>query len=158
MLNEAKLTEYYSAIADKLDEMIPCEWDNVYLYGEVLDDSREVYFYFKPAGENEFVYGHDVPARYDVDRSTYRQLLRELRTSVTELYNEYKDNGEQVWTNFTFSLDSTGKFNINFNYDDVLNSDFTAGERQIIWEYEVLGIEPAGEYKEMLNKYLKSRK
>lgn len=85
-------------------------------------------------------------------------MLRELISSIVDLYNEYKDNNESVWTNLTFILDNTGKFNIKYNYDDVLNSEFTAGERQIIWEYEVLGIKPEVEqYKKMIDKYLESR-
>ena len=85
----------------------------------------------------------------------YEDLLFELVDIIQELNLEYKENNESVWTNLTFLLDNTGKFNIKYNYDDILNSDFTAGERQIIWEYEVLGIEPEAEqYKEMLNKYL----
>ena len=82
----------------------------------------------------------------------YGEVLVDI---IQELNLEYKENNESVWTNLTFLLDNTGKFNIKYNYDDILNSDFTAGERQIIWEYEVLGIEPEAEqYKEMLNKYL----
>ena len=37
MIEENKLVKYYSEIAEKLDEMIPCEWEKVYLYDK--DDS-----------------------------------------------------------------------------------------------------------------------
>ncbi|QLY81483.1 antitoxin YezG family protein [Clostridium intestinale] len=157
-METTKMGEIYGIIANKVNDIIPDKWEKVYLYGEVLDDSREVYFYFKSLTRNEVVYGHDIPIRYNVDKRMYRQLLRELISSIVDLYNEYKDNNESVWTNFTFLLDNTGKFNIKYNYDDVLNSEFTAGERQIIWEYEVLGVEPEVEqYKEMINKYLESK-
>lgn len=158
MVNEAKLTEHYSAIADKLNEMIPCEWDNVYMYGEVLEDSREVYFYFKPAGEDEFVYGHDIPSKYDVERKMSRESMRALRTLVAELHNEFVNSGGVAWTSITFSLDNTGKFKADFGYEDVLNSPFSSGERQIIWEYEVLGLEPDEEYQELVKGYLEKKK
>lgn len=158
MINEEKLTKYYSNLAEKLNEMIPCEWDNVYMYGEVLEDSREVYFYFKPAGEDEFVYGHDIPSKYDVDRKLSRELMRALRVLVGELHNEFVNSGDTAWTSITFSLEHTGKFKADFGYEDVLNSPFTSGERQIIWEYEVLGLEPAEEYQELVKGYLKNRK
>ncbi|MGV2804247.1 DUF600 family protein [Clostridium perfringens] len=152
-----KMGEIYGVIANKLNDMIPDKWEKIYLYAEVLDDSREVYFYFKSLTNKELVYGHDIPKIYNVDKSIYRQLLRELVSSIVELYNEYKENNEDVWTNLTFFLENTGRFNIKYNYDDILNSEFTAGERQIIWEYEVLGIEPElDEYKEIINMYLKS--
>ena len=157
MINEAKLTEHYSIIADKLNEMIPCEWDNVYMYGEVLEDSREVYFYFKPAGEDEFVYGHDIPDTYGVDEDAYDDALFELMDIVAELYNDYSD-GATWWTSITFSLDNTGKCKADFRCYDVLNSPFTSGERQIIWEYEVLGLEPDEGISKWYNDIWKTRK
>lgn len=151
------IDEIYGVIANKVNDIIPDQWTNIYLYAEILEDSREVYFYFKSLTNNNLVYGHDIPKIYRVDKKMYRKLLRELTSCIVELYNEYKENNEKVWSNITFSLDKTGRFNIKYNYDDVLNSDFTAGERQIIWEYEVLGIEPEiEEYKEVINKYLAS--
>lgn len=157
MINEAKLTEHYGIIADKLNEMIPCEWDNVYMYGEVLEDSREVYFYFKPAGEDEFVYGHDIPDTYGVDEDAYDDALFELMDIVAELYNDYSD-GATWWTSITFSLDNTGKCKADFRCYDVLNSPFTSGERQIIWEYEVLGLEPDEGISKWYNDIWKTRK
>lgn len=153
-----KMGEIYGVIANKVNDIIPDKWEKIYLYGEVLDDSREVYFYFKSLTSKDLVYGHDIPIIYNVDKRMYRQLLRELISSIVDLYNEYKDNNESVWTNLTFLLDNTGKFNIKYNYDDVLKSEFTATERQIIWEYEILGVEPeVQQYKDMINKYLESK-
>lgn len=112
-------------------------------------------FISRKAEKKEIVYGHDIPCRYNVDKRIYRQLLRELTRDIVGLYNEYKENNEEVWTNLTFILDNKGKFNIKYNYDDVLNCGFSAGERQIIWEYEILNIEPKDEeYREMMQKYL----
>lgn len=156
MINESNLNEYYSVIANKLNKMITCRWESVYLYGEVLDDSREVYFYFKPTDENEFVYGHDIPDIYDVDEDTYDDTLFELMDVVADLNNEFVNAGDPVWTSIIFYMDSIGKFKADFSYEDILNSEFTSGERQIIWEYEVLGIEPEDEdAKELVKRYLK---
>ena len=41
-----KMAEIYGKIANKVNDIIPDEWGKVWLYGEVLDDSSEVYFYF----------------------------------------------------------------------------------------------------------------
>lgn len=153
-----KMGELYGNIANKVNDMIPDKWEKVWLYGEVLDDSSEVYFYFYSKTSKKIIYSHDIPNEYKVNNSMYEDLLFELVDIIQELNLEYKENNESVWTNLTFLLDNTGKFNIKYNYDDILNSDFTAGERQIIWEYEILGVEPEAEqYKEMLNKYLESK-
>lgn len=153
-----KMGVIYGEIANKLNEIIPDEWSKIYLYGEVLEDSREVYFYFDSMTSSNIVYGHDIPKIYNVDKKIYRQLLRELTKFVVDLHVEYKENNDKQWTNLTFLLDSSGKFNIKFNYDDILKSPFLSGERQIIWEYEVLGIEPTDEnHKEIIDRYLNSK-
>lgn len=153
-----KMGVIYREIANKLNEIIPDEWSKIYLYGEVLEDSREVYFYFDSITSNDIVYGNDIPKTYNVDKKIYRQLLRELTKFIVDLHVEYKENNDMKWTNLTFLLDSSGKFNIKFNYDDILKSPFLSGERQIIWEYEVLGIEPTDEnHKEIIDRYLNSK-
>lgn len=51
---------------------------------------------------------------------------------VADLHNEFANSGDAVWTNITFSLENAGKFKADFGYEDVLNSPFTSGERQIL--------------------------
>lgn len=153
-----KMGEIYGKIANKVNDIIPDKWEKVWLYGEVLDDSSEVYFYFYSITHKKIIYSHDIPNEYKVNNSMYEDLLFELVDIIQELNFEYKENNESVWTNLTFLLDNTGKFNIKYNYDDVLKSEFTATERQIIWEYEILGVEPeVQQYKDMINKYLESK-
>ncbi|MHC1748105.1 MAG: antitoxin YezG family protein [Cellulosilyticaceae bacterium] len=153
-----KMSEIYGEIANRIIGMIPDKWNEIYLYGEVLDYSSEVYFYFSSLTRDSIIYGHDIPRIYGVDENIYENLLMELTDIVEELYKEYKENNDNIWTNFTFTLNNYGKFNIKFNYDDILNSLFSSGERQIIWEYEVLQIEPVNENdKKIIEKYLDSK-
>lgn len=152
-----RMEKIYGVIANKVNDIIPDKWEKVWLYGEVLDDSIEVYFYFYSGTRKKIIYSHYIPNEYNVNKTVYKKLLFELFDIIGELNLEYKENNKSVWTNLTFLLDNTGKFNIKYNYDDVLNSEFTDVERQIIWKYEVLGVEPEAEqYKEMINKYLES--
>lgn len=153
-----KMGEIYEKIASKINGMIPDKWERVWLYGEVLDDSSEVYFYFYSKTRNKLIYSHDIPDEYKVNDSVYEEILFELADIIQELNAEYKQNNESIWTSLTFRLENTGRFNIKYNYDDVLNSEFTNGERQIIWEYEVLNIEPEEQqYREMIKKYLEMK-
>lgn len=46
MVNEAKLNKYYSAIAEKMDEMIPCEWERIVLRAEESGSVSSTGFYF----------------------------------------------------------------------------------------------------------------
>ncbi|WP_251539409.1 immunity protein YezG family protein [Peribacillus frigoritolerans] len=55
-------------------------------------------------------------------------------------------------TNLTFTLESTGKFKVDYDYEDL--SDADDHERRVIWEYNRLGL--LTEYdKIILEEYLK---
>ena len=82
----------------------------------------------------------------------------DLFDCLADLNKEYAVNFEKVWTNLTFILESNGKFNIKYNYDDVLNSGYRSYETQKIWMYEVMGVEPTDEEgKALIQRYLKSK-
>jgi len=157
-VNQSRDKELFSAIASKASEMIPDDWEKIYLYGEVLSDSREVYFYFKRVGSEEIVYAHDIPKKYNVDKGIYYKLLLELINAVVELHDDYKINYENEWTNVTFILEKSGHFNVNYNYDSILDNKYTSCQRQIIWKYEVIGIEPAvEEHRQLIEEYLSQK-
>lgn len=154
-VNTSRDKELFGAIANKVSEMIPDEWEKIYLYGEVLSGSRVVYFYFKPINDDTIVYAHDIPSKYNVDKKIYRQLLLELISIIAELHNDYKLNYGNEWTNLTFVIEKSGHFHVDYNYDDILKSKYSDGQRQIIWKYEVIGIEPSlEEHKQLIEDYL----
>lgn len=140
-----RMNQLYQELAVKLNEMIPDQWTTIYLYGEVLSDSRTAYFYYNRASDGKLIYSHDIPSVYKVDKRKYLQLLRELFLKVNELQDEYKANNENVWKNLTFVLNSNGQFNMRFGYDDFRQSEYDLSDQHMIWMYEVLGIEPEDE-------------
>lgn len=153
-----KMNEIYQDIAEKINDVIPDEWEKVFLYGEVLYDSELVYLYFLSKKNHELIYYLDIPEKYKIEWRIFDIPVEKLDSSILDLYNEYKKQNEKVWTNFTLILDNTGKFRIDFNYDDIYKSEFTISERQHIWEYEVMGIEPTlEEHKEIIERYLKTK-
>lgn len=76
--------------------MIVAEWNKVVLYSEILDDSREVYFFFNTKNSEEFIYSHDIPAHYQVSEQIYDDLLIELQDLFDELRDEWKANNSDV--------------------------------------------------------------
>ncbi|MGY8623406.1 immunity protein YezG family protein, partial [Bacillus safensis] len=61
-----KIEENYKEIAEIINEMIPVEWDKVWMYAEIVDDSSEVNFYFCNPDSEELIYGHNIPEKYSV--------------------------------------------------------------------------------------------
>lgn len=139
MINEADLTKYYSAIADKLDEMIPCEWERIVLYAEEVGNARFATFYFY-TGDGKVHHWGDIADEYNVNRMMVSKTLNEVRQLNKDLWLEFKDSGEKIWYSFTFDINSKGKFNIRFDYE---NKDELSGlEKEVRWAYDELGIIP----------------
>ncbi|TDL32774.1 DUF600 family protein [Jeotgalibacillus sp. S-D1] len=143
---EQQLDQMCPIIAEHLIGMIPDgEWYQIYLYAEILDSSREIYFYFNNCEDGDFIYSHDIPERYSVDEKIYDDLLLELQTMFFKLRQVFIEHDQEAWTNLTLTLPYPGKININYSYEDVINSKLSSTQRQMIFEYKHLGLLPQSE-------------
>ncbi|MFH0348173.1 antitoxin YezG family protein [Bacillus vallismortis] len=150
-----KMEVLYQKIAEQINDMIPSEWSKVVLYAEILDGSREVYFFFQIPENDEYMYSHDIPEQFQVSKKIYTELLLHLQELFKQLHNEFKENNPEVWTNLTLNLESNGTFSIDYDYEDVIESILDEYQRQMIWEYNNLGIFPEDEEdKEFVKDYL----
>lgn len=155
-MNTSEIEKVYQKIANTLNETIPEEWDKVYMYGEISEGAREAFFNYYPNGSKVSVYSHDIPELFEISEDEYDKLLYELLDNVKELWQEFKNSGEEVWTNFTFILESTGKFKIDYDYTDL--SEASPRKQHITWKYKYLGIRPKDENdKKLIDEYIKSQ-
>ncbi|PLR81665.1 cytoplasmic protein [Bacillus canaveralius] len=137
------MEQLYQNAVEILNNMIPVPWEKIYLYAEVSEDSRQIYFYFYPEGETVPVYSLDIVKKFNLQEDDFEQLEDELYDCFTEIWEEFGNQKQEKWTNLTFTLDHTGDFNIEYNYDDL--SEVDSYEQQIIWEYKNLGLITEGE-------------
>lgn len=145
-LMEQQMNQMYPVIAEDILGMIPDgNWYEIYLYAEILDGSREVFFYFNTNENEDFIYSHDIPAKYNVSEKTYDSLLLELQTKFHDLRQIFIDNDQEPWTNLTLILKYPGKIKINYDYEDVINSVISPTQRQMVFEYQHLGLLPQSE-------------
>ena len=126
----------YQKIANILIDMIPEDWEKILLYAEVREGFSQVYFYYYPVNRAEPVYSLDIPDIFQVDKRFYKELKRELYECFEELWNEFRVQNQEPWTNLTYILDSTGRMRINYGYDDL--SEMSPVEKQEKWENEYL--------------------
>jgi len=147
----------YSKIANKINETIPARWDKVILFAEVSEDANEVFFYFYPESESKPIYNLDIPLVYNIDKKQFKNLRYVLNDYFEELWRAFKRSNQDAWTNLTLTLDKTGKFKIDYSYEDLSGTD--AYERQIIWEYKHVGIYPEeGRPKKIIEEYIEREK
>jgi uncharacterized protein (TIGR01741 family) len=152
---EEKLNKIYEKIADNLNQSIPEEWDKVYMYGEVNEHMQNAFFYYYPANSDKPIYNLDIPELFDVTEDEIDNLRYELLEILEELWNEFKNNGHEPWTNLTFILESNGRFKIDYDYTDLSEAD--PREQHWIWKYKYLSIIPDNpKGKKVIEEYIKS--
>ncbi|MGF2714752.1 antitoxin YezG family protein [Bacillus mycoides] len=143
---EQQMNQMYPMIAENIIDMIPDgDWNEIYLYAEILDGSREVYFYFNTSDNKDFLYSHDIPEKYDVSEEIYDNLLLELQTKFNDLRQIFIDHDQEPWTNLTLILKYPGKIKLHYDYVDIINSKISPTQRQMIFEYQHLGLLPQSE-------------
>jgi uncharacterized protein (TIGR01741 family) len=165
MLNHTKkVKEIYEDIQRKLFYMIPEKWDRLYLYSSVLDEpdeegkTGELFFYYIPKGifKKKAVNVYEIPAKFNLDESQYLRLVQVLYAKIKELRKEFrKSERNEIWSNITMTIQSL-KFKVEYDYTDLVHSDFSSYERHVIWRYEMLGIgeeQVSKEDKEVLRRY-----
>ncbi|WP_111292767.1 antitoxin YezG family protein [Bacillus safensis] len=153
-MNEEEPEYVYKQIVDVIARTIPVKWTKVYLYCEVVEGSQTAYFYFSTEeNDDQPVYSHDITQLFEVSEHEYKERWHQLVDCIQELRRVFEQSGQEPWTNLTMIFNETGDFNIEFNYDDLSNTN--PHERKTIWKYNHLGIIPkSNSGKKHLEKYL----
>ena len=169
MLNHTrKIKGIYEDIQKMLFYLIPEKWDKLFLYSSVIDKPNgektgELYFYYIPKGilKKKPVNVYEIPNRFNLDEEEYLKLIKVVFNKIKQLREEFrKTERNEIWSNMTITIQNS-KFKVEYNYDDLEDSNFTNYERHIIWRYNYLGIGEAQlnkKDKEILNRYLNGAK
>lgn len=139
-MDESKFIPFYQAIANKLDEIVPDEWDEIVMYAEEFAGTATASFYYKKQKDEKYLSGGKIPDNYGVDTKIYFGLMQELIISVKNLKKEFIGQNQQEWKSLTFYLKNDFKFRVEYSYE--IDEEADSYERQIYWAYETLGIEP----------------
>lgn len=165
MLNHTKkIKGIYEVIQKMLFYMIPEKWDKLYLYSSVIDKpdgqkTGELYFYYIPKGilKKKPVNVYEIPNKFNLEENEYLRLVKMLYEKIKQLREEFrKSETGAIWSNITITIQNQ-KFKVEYNYEDLENSDFNSYERHIIWRYQYLKVGPEQmnkKEKEILNRYL----
>jgi hypothetical protein len=142
-------------INNKVNEMIPEQWDKIYIYGEVTENSGLVSFYYFPKDSTEYVFSAMLPHLFDISAIDYYNDEDELLQLIRKLHDDAVQTDD--WTSVTFIIDSDGKTILNYGHEDLSQS--TDYDRQIVWEYKYLGVGPRDEGDvKIIERYLNAKK
>lgn len=126
-----RMESIYLEIADALLNIIPEEWDKVLVYSEVREGYERMYFYYYPKDELKPIYSLDIIDNFNVDEELLEEKEMKLYECFRGLWNEFKNQEQEQWTNLTFILNCKGKMNIDYNYDNV--SEISPVDKQNEW-------------------------
>ena len=142
-----KIKEIYEDIQKKLFYMIPEKWEELYLYASVIErfgkvETGELFFYYIPKGilKKNPINVYEIPTKFNLEEGEYLRLVELLYDKIKELRNEFKkiDVG-RTWSNLTIIIKNM-KFLVEYNYEDLQNTQFDSFQRHIIWRSKYLDI------------------
>lgn len=143
--NTRKIQEIYEDIQRKIFYMIPEKWEELYLYASVIErfgnvETGELFFYYIPKGilRKNPINVYEIPSRFNLEEVEYLRLVELLYDKIKELRKEFmKQEKEKTWSNLTITIKNM-KFLVEYNYEDLQNSDFDSFQRHIIWRSKYL--------------------
>jgi uncharacterized protein (TIGR01741 family) len=154
---ETQSEKLYQQIGKTIVEMIPEEWEKVYLYAEVSEGFSYVYFYYYPVNHSSPVYFLDIPEKFHISDTEFDEIKHQLFEEFVKLWDTFREHNQEPWTNLTLFLDSSGKLKIHFDYEDL--SHASPRKRRIFWRYQYLGIVPENQRdRSFIDEYLKQKK
>lgn len=151
----------YTEIQKKLFYIIPEKWESIYLYASIIDVPNqkpvgEMYFYYLPRGiiKRKFVNSYEIPSMFNIDEEQYSKLITDVYNQIKQLRECYIKNNKRVWSNVTISIENM-RFKIEFDYSNILDSEYNSYERHLIWRYVYLK-EDIGVFKKSDKKIIES--
>lgn len=163
MLTTSNIRNIYSNIQKQLFYMIPEKWDSVYLYASVIEhfnnlQTGEMFFYYYPKSvlKKNPINVYEVPNKFNIDENAYLKLADKLYEELKKLRIELAKSGEKPWSNITITIKDL-KFNVEYGYEDLINSKYSSYDRHLIWRYKYLDV-PLTSYnrqeRKMIEEYL----
>ena len=161
---ENDIRSLHKEIQKNIIVMLPERYKKVCLYASVLDEGHlsngEMFFYYFPSGilKKNPINVYEIPKLFDVEEEQYTKLEKALYESIKKLKRYCVTIEQNLWSNLTIIMEDT-KYRVEYNYDDIINSEFDNYSRHLIWRYKYLDV-PIESYakkeREIIERYFDS--
>ncbi|MCE4954506.1 TIGR01741 family protein [Staphylococcus haemolyticus] len=146
MVFEEQVSKLYNEIANKINEMIPAEWEQVYTMAYIDEEGGEVFFNYTKLNSDDLHYYTDIPKDYNVSEKIFSKLSFTLYKLFKKLRELFRDSNQEPWTSCEFDFNNEGKLNVSFDYIDWKNSEIGPLAKENYYEYKKFGMIPEYEY------------
>lgn len=164
MSTEEKIREIHKEIQQNIVKMLPEKFKKICLYASIIEGHKqttgEMFFYYFPNGilKKNPINVYEIPEIFNIDEEQYSRLEKRLYESIKKLKDFYKSKDRKKWSNLTITISGV-KYKVEFNYDNLINTQFNSMDRHIIWRYKYLELPRESfskEEKMILNRYFNS--
>lgn len=128
--------EIYQQVADNLVNIIPVDWNKILLNAEIFNNGVSVYFVFYDSEKNELKNCNSLVNEYKISGEEIDKLFDEISNLTIDLNEIFTSNDQEKWSTFNFTLENTGKFEVNFEYNNF--SETSINDRRENWKKKYL--------------------
>ena len=106
----------FEIIANKIQAVLPKDWEKTVFYAEVSDDSYEMFYYvFIPDRETP-IQCYELPNLFEITEEAIDNIFEELYEPLIEEQQALVTAGKAPWTNYTLVLNSDGSFKVDYDF------------------------------------------
>jgi len=141
---EQQMNEKIIEIVHQANDMIPVEWDDLYIVIEMDKTySGSAYFYFKYEGK--YHYNLYLPRDFGLSQDEVFNQSDILFDKAEDLKRVFIENALADWYICIIHLDENNKLSVEYDYAPWLKSNFGPTARMNFFRYQFLGFEPRNE-------------
>ena len=114
----------FEKVSEKLQMVLPENWSKVCLYAEIEENSYEIFFYCYINGGKKPIQCYDLVEMYQIDEDEIDDIFFEINDVLKQEWLKLKEQGKDIWSNYTFILNSNGKFSEEYDYSDLTEGSY----------------------------------
>jgi hypothetical protein len=140
MIEIENTIDLYNIICNKINEIIPVNWNKAFLYVEISEGIEVLRLYYYQ-NNNGNIYSLEMKTKHSLlNIKKFEELQNELYDDVRCLWKEFANHKKQVWTNMTLEMSNIGELNINYDYSELNGNEIDVLNRKISWEHKYLNL------------------
>ncbi|MGV2876371.1 DUF600 family protein [Macrococcus capreoli] len=124
-------------IVEYVNEMIPEEWDEFYVNGDINGEEGGIFFYYRI--NDEWIYSHDMYEIYEgYSNEQYEKDWYQLFDIAVELQQIFREHNQPIWSDVIIHVDENMKLTTEFDYADWDYSRYNEYQKMDFFRHEYL--------------------
>ncbi|MGK0577992.1 immunity protein YezG family protein [Macrococcus capreoli] len=127
-------------IVEKANEMIPEEWYELYINGDINNGAGGIFFYYNTEQNiKNWQYSEVIPFEFEgIDEAEYDKEWMKLFKLCVALQEIFKENNQPIWSDVIIHVDENMKLTTEFDYADWDYSRYNEYQKMDFFRHEYL--------------------